>query len=182
MRNVPTSAAGTGYGGGVPSRLRVTRPWVNRIVATLPAAAAVTITAACAPVIGVAAAPAAADPECASVILALPDALADDLVRADTNSQATAAWGEPGAAVTLRCGVEPPGPSAQCQSVESADGTSVDWIVATDDKGTWSFTTYGRDPAVEVVIPPAVMADHSSSFVIDLAGAVSQVEPERTCR
>ncbi|WP_344104122.1 DUF3515 family protein [Myceligenerans crystallogenes] len=151
-------------------------------MAVLPATAAVTITAACAPVIGVEAAPEAADPECASVVLALPDALAEDLVRIDTNSQATAAWGAPGAAVTLRCGVEPPGPSAQCQSVEGADGTSVDWIVATDDEGTWSFTTYGREPAVEVVVPPAVMKDHTSSFVIDLAGAVSQVEPERTCQ
>ncbi|WP_318843105.1 DUF3515 family protein [Myceligenerans pegani] len=152
------------------------------LIAALPATAAVIATAACAPTIGVDAAPEAADPECASVVLALPEALAEDLPRIDTNSQATAAWGEPGAAVTLRCGVEPPGPSAQCQSVESANGTTIDWIVATDDQGTWSFTTYGRDPAVEVVVPPAVMEDHTSSFVIDLAGAVSLVEPERTCQ
>ncbi|RPF20456.1 DUF3515 family protein [Myceligenerans xiligouense] len=152
------------------------------LVAALPAAAALVATTACAPTIGVAAAPDAADPECAAVVLALPDALDEDLPRVDTNSQATAAWGAPGAAVTLRCGVEPPGPSAQCQSVESANGTTVDWIVATDDEGTWSFTTYGRDPAVEVVVPPAVMEDHSSSFVIDFAGAVSAVEAERTCQ
>ncbi|GAB4083501.1 hypothetical protein GCM10028784_01310 [Myceligenerans cantabricum] len=152
------------------------------MVAALPVAAVVLATSGCAPTIGVAVAPDAADPLCASVLLAMPESLAADLPRVDTNSQATAAWGEPGAAVTLRCGVEPPGPSSQCQSVESADGTTVDWIVATDDEGTWSFTTYGRDPAVEVVVPPAVMADHTSSFVIDLAGAVSQVEPERTCQ
>lgn len=138
--------------------------------------------AACSTTIGVSPAPDATNPQCASVILALPDSLADDLPRVSTNSQATAAWGEAGAAVTLRCGVEPPGPSPQCQSVESANGTTVDWIVATDDEGTWSFTTYGRDPAVEVVVPPAVMADHTSSFVIDLAGAASLVEPTRTCQ
>ncbi|MBL0887997.1 DUF3515 domain-containing protein [Myceligenerans sp. I2] len=145
-------------------------------------AAAVLATAACTPTIGVAVAPDAADPQCASVVLALPDELAQDLPRVHTNSQATAAWGAPGAAVTLRCGVEPPGPSPQCQSVESANGTTVDWIVATDDEGTWSFTTYGRDPAVEVVVPPTVMKDHTSAFVIDLAGAVSLVEAERTCQ
>lgn len=144
--------------------------------------ATVLTTAACAPVIGVPVAPHAADPLCASVVLSLPDALADDLPRVDTNSQATAAWGTPGAAVTLRCGVEPPGPSDRCQSVESADGTTIDWIVATDDAGTWSFTTYGRDPAVEMTVPPAVMEDHTASFVIDVAGAVSQVAPERTCQ
>lgn len=140
------------------------------------------VTTACSTTIGVSPAPGAAEPECASVVLALPDALAEDLPRVSTNSQATAAWGTPGAAVTLRCGVEPPGPSAQCQSVESANGTTVDWIVATDDEGTWSFTTYGRDPAVEVVVPPAVMENHTSAFVIDLAGPVSLVEPERTCQ
>lgn len=156
----------------------------RRVKTIVPLLAMTTVagTAACAPVIGVTAAPEAADPQCASVVLALPDALAEDLPRVDTNSQATAAWGRPGAAVTLRCGVEQPGPSARCQSVESADGTAVDWIVATDDAGTWSFTTYGRDPAVEVVVPPAVMEDHTSAFVIDLADAVSQVEPERTCQ
>jgi hypothetical protein len=86
-------------------------------------------------------------------MLALPDQLAADLPKVKTDSQATAAWGAPGAAVTLRCGVTPPGPSADCQRVESPSGT-VDWIVATDGEGTWRFTTFGREPAVEVVVPP----------------------------
>lgn len=136
--------------------------------------------AACAPTIGVEAAPDAANPVCADVMLALPETLADDLARVQTTSQATAAWGEPGAAVTLRCGVTPPGPSADCQRVESAAGT-VDWIVATDGDGTWRFTTYGREPAVEVVAPPAVTADHSTAFVADLTQAVGHVEQTEQC-
>ncbi len=138
------------------------------------------LLAACTPTIGVDAAPDAADPACAPVMLALPDVLAGDLQKARTTSQATAAWGTAGAAVTLRCGVNPPGPSADCQSVDSPQG-SVDWIVQASDDGTWRFTTYGREPAVEVVVPPAITEDHSTSFVTDLARAVTLIEATKTC-
>lgn len=141
---------------------------------------AVALLAACTPMIGVEAGEDAANPDCAPVMLALPDVVAGDLERVDTNAQATAAWGEPGAAVTLRCGVAPPGPSAECQRIESANGT-VDWIVANSDDGTWRFTTYGREPAIEVTVPPAVTADHSTSFITDLAGAVDLVPATEQC-
>ena len=36
-------------------------------------------------------------------------------------------------------------------------------------------------PAVEVVVPPAVTETHSTSFVADLAQAVSRVEQTRQC-
>ncbi|MFE5336014.1 DUF3515 family protein [Isoptericola sp. NPDC056573] len=136
--------------------------------------------AACATTIGATPAEDAANPDCAPVMLALPDVLAGDLDKAKTNAQATAAWGEPGAAVTLRCGVTPPGPSPDCQRVESPAG-AVDWIVEAGEDGTWRFTTYGREPAVEVVVPPSVTEDHSTSFVGDLAQAVSNVPPTAQC-
>ncbi len=135
---------------------------------------------ACTPTIGVDAAPDAANPACAPVMLALPEVLAGDLRKARTTSQATAAWGTGGAAVTLRCGVAPPGPSPDCQSVESPQG-AVDWIVQASDDGTWRFTTYGREPAVEVVVPPAITEDHSTSFVTDLARAVALIDATETC-
>jgi len=142
--------------------------------------AAVAGLSACTPTIGVPVADDAANPKCAEVVLAVPPELGD-LPKIKTDSQATAAWGEPGAAVTLRCGVTPPEPTtAGCQGVPS-DAGSVDWIVAEDGKGTWTFVTYGRDPAVEVQIPPSVSADHSSSFVSDLNRAVSKVEQTRYC-
>lgn len=146
--------------------------------------AALTILAlgGCARTIGVEVAPDAADPLCADVMLAVPDELGTDLPKVQTNSQATAAWGEPGAAVTMRCGVDQIGPSASCQHVDSRDGTSVDWIVTTDDAGTWSFVTYGRDPAAEVIVPPVVTQDHSTSFIADLARAVTQVPATKECR
>lgn len=156
------------------------RPLSRRAAAAALGALAVVPLAACTPMIGASPAPDAANPDCAPVMLALPDTLADDLDRAKTNAQATAAWGEPGAAVTLRCGVTPPGPSADCQSVEGPKGT-VDWIVQASEDGTWRFASYGRDPAVEVVVPPAVTADHSTSFIADLGQAVGTVEPTATC-
>ncbi len=139
------------------------------------------LLAGCAPTIGVEVAEDAADPVCAEVMLAVPKTLGEGLPKVRTNSQATAAWGEPGAAVTMRCGVTPPDVAADCQRVESADGTVVDWIVLTDGEGTWWFTTYGRDPAVEVVVPPAVSEARSSSFVSDLAPAVRQVSAKKHC-
>lgn len=148
-----------------------------RALFCLPALA---LLAACAPTIGVEAGEDAANPDCAPVMLALPDVVADDLEKVRTNSQATAAWGEPGAAVTLRCGVAPPGPSTDCQRIESAAG-SVDWIVTSGADGTWRFTTYGREPAVDVTVPPTVTQDHSTSFIADLTPAVDQVPATREC-
>jgi len=139
------------------------------------------VASACASRIGVPVAEDAANPLCADVVLALPDSLGEDLPQVGTTSQATAAWGEPGAAVTLRCGVEVPGPTTTaCQSVESGSGT-VDWLVVEDGAGTWTFTTYGRDPAVQVVVPPAVTEARSTSFVADLAPAVLEVPQTRAC-
>lgn len=152
------------------------------VTASTAAALTIVALAGCARTIGVEVAPHAADPKCAEVMLAVPEQLGPDLPKVPTDAQATAAWGEPGGAVTMRCGVAQLGPSADCQHVDSGDGTAVDWIVTTDDKGTWSFVTYGREPAVEVVVPPAVTEDHSTSFIADLAGAVTQVPATKECQ
>jgi len=155
-------------------------PLSPRAARVLASVALVAPLAACGTTIGATPAEDAANPACAPVMLALPDSLAGDLDKATTNAQATAAWGEPGAAVTLRCGVTPPGPSPDCQRVESAGG-AVDWIVEAGEDGTWRFTTYGREPAVEVVVPPSVTENHSTSFIGDLAQAVGNVPPTAEC-
>ncbi|MBM7820550.1 hypothetical protein JOE63_003027 [Cellulosimicrobium cellulans] len=173
---VPPASPSTRPG---PSRPRRSRP-LTRTVAVPALLGVVAATAACAPSIGVPVADDAQNPLCADVVLALPETLGEDLAKVGTTSQATAAWGEPGAAVTLRCGVEVPGPTTTtCQSVES-DGGTVDWLVV-EDEGTWTFTTYGRDPAVQVVVPPAVTEDHSTSFIADLGRAVMEVPQTRAC-
>lgn len=135
----------------------------------------------CAATVPVTVAPHATDPVCASVVLALPEQLGEGLERVGTDAQATAAWGAPGAAVVLRCGVEPPGPTTdRCQSVETPQGPTVDWLVVEED-GDWRFTTYGRVPAVEVLVPREVAEERSTSFLDLLGPAVSRAEQRRSC-
>jgi len=157
-----------------------------RTAATVAATTAATTVlllglAACAPTVPVTVAPYATDPVCASVVLSLPASLGTGLDRVDTDAQATAAWGEPRAAVVLRCGVEPLGPTTErCESVTTPHGPTVDWVVVEDD-GDWTFTTYGRVPAVELVVPEPVATARSTSFVDLLGPAVALTEQQRSC-
>ncbi|WGW13051.1 DUF3515 family protein [Saxibacter everestensis] len=101
--------------------------------------------AGCSDVVNVNPATNAADPACAKVMIQLPQDLGGNALR-DTTSQATAAWGDPTVAV-LRCGLKPPGPTTTpCVSVND-----VDWL-SEDEGDHWRFTSYGRTPAVEVLI------------------------------
>lgn len=141
--------------------------------------------AACSSPVGVGAAPHAADPLCAEVVLALPRELAG-MPRLTTSSQATVAWGDRDAPVVLRCGVEPPPPSTD-PCVNADDGAvSVDWLAVEgtpgpDGAADWAFVTYGRDPAVEVLVPAEVAATRSTSFLVDLGPAVARVDQTRSC-
>ena len=142
----------------------------------LPTAAGVLAAAAllsgCTPVADVEAAPDAENPACAEVMVYLPVEVAETPLR-DTNSQATAAWGNP-SKVILRCGVPVPGPTTEpCASVNG-----VDWLLREEGE-TWRATTYGREPAVEVVFNPNEVA--SSTLLVELAGPVSRIEPTREC-
>lgn len=141
------------------------------------------VLAGCATRVPVATAPAAGDPRCADVVLALPEELGS-LQRLRTTSQASVAWGDPSHPVILRCGVEPPGPTTD-QCVTADDGTvAVDWLAVPQDvaEGTrWTFTTYGREPAVEVVVPAEVAAERSTSFLTDLGPAIARVAATRHC-
>jgi len=151
--------------------------------------AAVAALAGCSSAVNVPPAPHAAEPVCAEVLQLVPVELADGERRSIT-SQATAAWGEP--PVTLRCGVEVPGPSTErCITVES-DGSSVDWLAlesddemapehAQRDSGAWTFVTYGRVPAVEVVVPTERGGDQPTAVLVDLAPAIEQTTAERHC-
>jgi hypothetical protein len=172
---------------------RTSRPSPRRVATTLAVLAVTAVPlAGCAQAVGVTVAPNATDPDCARVVLALPEVLGDDLEQLRTTSQATSAWGDPTDPVTLRCGVEVPGPTTeQCVTMETAGGSSIDWLVradsgsadeqAADEQSDWTFVTYGRDPAVEVHVPAAVVAERSTSFLDGLSTAVAQVEATRSC-
>jgi hypothetical protein len=121
----------------------------------------------------------ATDPRCADVVLDVPATVAGHQ-KVTTTSQATAAWGSQGAAITLRCGVAAPGPSAQCQAIENPDGTSIDWITFETPTG-WSFVTYGRDPATEVDVPRSLGQGQPTAALVDLADAVTDVPATSRC-
>lgn len=134
-------------------------------------------------------APYASAEVCAQVLMAAPAVLAG-AERRVTTSQASLAWGDP--AITLRCGVQPLPPTTErCLDVTGRDGLSVSWIVHEDDpassttadggRGRFAFTTYGRVPAVEVVVPVEYAGSDATSILLDLAPAVSKTSAERAC-
>ncbi|MCC3275111.1 MULTISPECIES: DUF3515 domain-containing protein [unclassified Arthrobacter] len=127
---------------------------------------------ACTATANVDAAPDAANPDCAAVMVALPDEMAGYRLR-DTASQSTAAWGDPSKAI-LRCGVPVPGPTTD----PCAEVNGVDWVLR-ENEDTWTATTYGREPAVEVVFNPNEVA--SSTILVQLQNAVSKIEPTSQC-
>lgn len=91
----------------------------------------------------------AGDPLCARVAQAWPETVANQSRVATTaDDQGVAAWGDP--AIIARCGVTSPGPTTH-DCIE-ADG--IDWVALPLDDGT-RFVSYGRSPAVEILVPKA---------------------------
>ncbi|GAA1904623.1 DUF3515 domain-containing protein [Arthrobacter gandavensis] len=126
----------------------------------------------CTPAADVEAAPDAANPDCAAVMVAMPENLAGADQR-ETTSQATSAWGSP-AEIIVRCGVPVPGPTTDaCATVNG-----VDWVLR-EEGSLWTATTYGRDPAVEVLFDTEKVA--SSTVLVELENAVSRIEQTREC-
>ena len=140
-----------------------------RLLAT---AATGIVLSACSPVVDVAPAKDAANAACAPMMVALPDAIGEAKLR-KTNSQGTAAWGDP-SLVILRCGVNVPGPTTDsCVSVNG-----VDWVIKEGDP-VWTLTTYGREPATEILMDPDRIS--SATVLADLAAAAAKVPAARKC-
>ena len=78
------------------------------------------------------------------------------------DSDTVAAWGDP--AIIARCGATAPGPtSAQCLAI-----ADVDWVAEPLDDGV-RFTSYGRDPAIQVLVP----SDYATESLVMPAFAAS---------
>ncbi|MFB2581435.1 DUF3515 family protein [Herbiconiux sp. P15] len=152
---------------------RSSRPRIRLAGVLALAITGTAVLAGCAGPVALEPAADATDPACAEVIVRLPDAVAD-ADRRETDAQATGAWGDP-ASVLLRCGVEPYGPTTlPCYNVNG-----VDWIRDDADDPTFVFTTYGRTPAVEVIVD----ANNASgtSALVDLTTAVSAIPQTEVC-
>lgn len=92
--------------------------------------------------------PVAADaPACADVSEYWPDEIAGmSPTETDPDHPAVIAWGDP--AVIARCGMPALGPTEnQCIVVNG-----VDWVAEDLGDGT-KLTTFGREPAIEVLVP-----------------------------
>lgn len=134
-------------------------------------AAALTL-GGCSPAVDVTPAADAANPDCAPMMVALPDAIGDARLR-KTNSQATAAWGDPSRLI-LRCGVNVPGPTTdRCVTVND-----VDWVIK-EGNPVWTLTTYGREPATEILMDPEKIS--SATVLADLSAAAAKIPASRNC-
>lgn len=118
-------------------------------------------------------APQAASPDCANVMLRLPKDM-DDLKHRTTSSQATAAWGDPSGAI-LRCGM--PKPAATTDACVSVNG--VDWISTEQNATTWKFVSFGRSPAVEVLVDPRKAS--GANVLASVSPAVSTLPQSGKC-
>ncbi|AXJ11265.1 DUF3515 family protein [Arthrobacter sp. PM3] len=152
--------------------LPFSRPVSARLPLLAAAAAAGLALTSCSPVVDVTPAKDAANAACAPMMLALPDSIGDAKLR-KTNAQATAAWGDPSLLI-LRCGVNVPGPTTdRCVSVNG-----VDWVIK-EGNPVWTLTTYGREPATEILMDPNKIS--SATVLADLAAAAQKVKATRNC-
>ncbi|MGR2751458.1 DUF3515 family protein [Agromyces arachidis] len=156
-----------------PARRRPRRTLPRLVAAASVAVVALPMLSACSRPVPFEPAADAADADCAAVVVRLPEQVAGQDAR-ETDAQGTGAWGSP-ASVLLRCGVEPPGPTTlRCVSVDE-----VDWIIDESDAPRYRFTTYGRTPAVEVVVDNDVVS--GTTVIADLSPAVAAIPADGAC-
>ena len=127
----------------------------------------------CAATVVMPAAPLANDPGCAEVIVRLPSET-DGQDKRTTNSQSTAAWGEP-VAITLTCGLEP----VMVSSLPCITAGDVDWIVDDSDKPNYTFISFGRTPATAVTIDSTKSS--GANVLEDLGPAVQFTKQSKKC-
>ncbi|MGN7249337.1 MULTISPECIES: DUF3515 family protein [unclassified Arthrobacter] len=154
-----------------PAENPVQKP-IRRLTVAVGTALTGLVLGGCSPAVDVAPAADAANPACAPMMVALPDAIGEARLR-KTNSQATAAWGDP-SQVVLRCGVNVPGPTTdRCVSVND-----VDWVIK-EGSPVWTLTTYGREPATEILMDPDKIS--SATVLADLSAAAAKIKASRNC-
>lgn len=150
----------------------VRRPLRWTAIAGVAVALAAGLTG-CTDAVSMSPAPSADAAACAAVQVRLPSTVDTKYAMRNTNAQSTAAWGDPEAAI-YHCGVAVPTVS----DLPCFSQGGVDWI--RDDRGAQIvFTTFGRTPAVQVVIDTKLT---TSQVVQDLSDAVSTLPKDgREC-
>ncbi|MFM2321251.1 MAG: hypothetical protein RL612_398 [Actinomycetota bacterium] len=113
------------------------------------------------------------NPACADVVVRLPDSI-DALDKRQTNSQSTAAWGEP-TGVIFRCGL-PPVTVSKLTCVTTSD---IDWLVDDSNKPSYRFVTFARTPAIEVIVDSTKVSGVTA--LDELASAVGHIPASARC-
>jgi hypothetical protein len=147
---------------------------ISRLATLATTAIALSLAlSACSPTVSLEPAADANNPGCADVIVRLPDGV-DGQERRTTNAQSTAAWGAP-TTVILRCGIEP----VEISTLPCVTASGVDWLVDESAKPSFRFISFGRDPAIEVIVDSenAVGVNALES----LAPAVQSIEATKRC-
>jgi hypothetical protein len=147
---------------------------ISRLAALATSAIALSLVlSACAPTVSLEPAADANNPGCADVIVRLPDGV-DGQERRTTNAQSTAAWGNP-TTVILRCGIEP----VEISTLPCVTASGVDWLVDEAAKPSFRFISFGRDPAVEVIVDSENAV--GVNVLDSLSPAVQTIEPTKIC-
>lgn len=127
----------------------------------------------CAPLVALEPAGDANDPNCAEIIVRLPDELALERKRS-VNAQSTAAWGEP-VSVILRCGLEP----VFASTLPCVTASDIDWLVDESDAPNYRFISFSTTPATEVIIDSTQVS--GITVLEELAGSVGVLKPSARC-
>lgn len=127
----------------------------------------------CSATVNLEAAEEANNPACAEVMVRLPDSLGEHQKRF-TNSQATAAWGDP-AAVLLRCGL----PQVTVSDLPCVTAGDFDWLVDDSQAPSYRFISYATNPAVEVIVNSDVASGVTSLETLE--AAVSSIGQSKRC-
>jgi len=127
----------------------------------------------CASTVNLSPAADANNPACAEVTVRLPSDI-EGMPKRVTGAQATGAWGEP-AHILLRCGL----PAVYASNLQCVTAGDVDWLIDDSKAPSFRFITFGRKPAVEVIVDSRVA---SGASVLDaLAPSVQFLPATRTC-
>ena len=123
------------------------------------------VLAGCTPIVALQPTDDANNPGCADVIVRLPDTVGKLEIR-QTDAQSTAAWGDPDS-VLMFCGVPVPAAS-ELPCIDKG----IFWLRDDSDDAVWKFTTFGRDPAITLIVDRDI-ASGPGVVLEDLENAVS---------
>mgnify|MGYP000340654450 CR=1 FL=1 len=126
------------------------------------------------PTVSLNAAEDANNPACADVAVRLPEKVGE-LEKRQTDSQSTAAWGNP-TTVIYRCGM----PEVTVSDLVCVTSEDIDWLIDDSKRPTYRFVTFGRKPAIEVVVDAKQISGVTA--LEGFAPAISKIPATKRCK